>query len=102
MKISTSLAILSVVAASSSAFGLHGAGAKNLVRSSTRAVGGAFQKNPAMVQPVDIQGNRISSSVVSTLQSIINHQYNLETSRRIYIDRLIDDGMKKLSCCGVF
>ena len=79
MKISTSLAILSVVAASSSAFGLHGAGAKNLVRSSTRAVGGAFQKNPAMVQPVDIQGNRISSSVVSTLLYCtvqINHQYN--------------------------
>jgi hypothetical protein len=68
MKISTSLAILSVVAASSSAFGLNG-GAKNLVRSSTRAVG-AFQKNPAMVQPVDIQGNRISSSVVSTVCTI--------------------------------
>ena len=86
MKISTSLAILSVVAASSSAFGLHGAGAKNLVRSSTRAVGGAFQKNPAMVQPVDIQGNRISSSVVSTLYCTvqINHQYNLETSSNIY------------------
>ena len=94
MKISTSLAILSVVAASSSAFGLHGAGAKNLVRSSTRAVGGAFQKNPAMVQPVDIQGNRISSSVVSTLYcTMYNHHYNLERSI---------DGMKKLSCCGVF
>jgi hypothetical protein len=64
MKISTSLAILSVVAASSSAFGLNG-GAKNLVRSSTRAVGGAFQKNNAnMVQPVDIQGNRITVSLL--------------------------------------
>ena len=73
MKISTSLAVLSVVAASSSAFGLNG-GAKNLARTTTRAVG-AFQKNPAMVQPVDIQGNRISS-VVSTCtvlyKSIIN------------------------------
>jgi len=62
MKI-TSLAILSVVAASSSAFGLNG-GAKNvLARTSTRSVG-AFQKT-TLVQPVDIQGNRISSSTVS-------------------------------------
>jgi len=56
MKI-TALAILTIFAASSSAFGLNG-GAKTLARS-TRAVNG-FQK-PAMVQPVDLHGNRVSS-----------------------------------------
>jgi solute carrier family 35 protein E1 len=59
MKI-TALALLTIFAASSSAFGLNG-GAKTLARS-TRAVG-AFKK-PALVQPVDISGNRISSTVV--------------------------------------
>lgn len=58
MKISA-LAVLTIFAASSSAFGLNG-GAKTLARSA-RAVTG-FQK-PALVQPVDIQGNRITSSV---------------------------------------
>eukprot|EP00751_Fragilariopsis_kerguelensis_P019510 CAMPEP_0170896750 /NCGR_PEP_ID=MMETSP0734-20130129/44998_1 /TAXON_ID=186038 /ORGANISM="Fragilariopsis kerguelensis, Strain L26-C5" /LENGTH=363 /DNA_ID=CAMNT_0011289087 /DNA_START=108 /DNA_END=1197 /DNA_ORIENTATION=+ len=62
----TSLAILSVVVASSTAFGLNG-GAKNvLARSSTRSVG-AFQKvNPAMVQPVDTRGvslNDVSDAI---------------------------------------
>ncbi len=61
MKI-TALTLLTIFTASSSAFGLNG-GAKTLTRS-TRA--GAFKK-PALVQPVDIQGNRISSSVVSML-----------------------------------
>ena len=60
MKISA-LAVLTIFAASSSAFGLN-RGAKTLARSA-RAVTG-FQK-PALVQPVDIQGNRIASSVVS-------------------------------------
>jgi len=62
----TSLAILSVVVASSTAFGLNG-GAKNvLARSSTRSVG-AFQKvNTAMVQPVDTRGvalNDVSDAI---------------------------------------
>lgn len=59
MKI-TALALLTIFAASSSAFGLNG-GAKTLARS-TRAVAGF--KKPALVQPVDISGNRISSTVV--------------------------------------
>jgi len=59
----TILAILSVVAASSSAFGLNG-GAKNLA---TRSV--AFNKKPALVQPVDIQGNRISSVTLNDAAS---------------------------------
>jgi len=58
MKI-TALALLTIFAASSSAFGLNG-GAKTLARS-TRAISGF--KKPALVQPVDIQGNRISSTV---------------------------------------
>ena len=62
MKI-TALALLTIFAASSSAFGLNG-GAKTLARS-TRAVAGF--KKPALVQPVDISGNRISSTVVSRL-----------------------------------
>jgi len=53
----TTLAILSVAAASSSAFGLNG-GSKNLARA-TRSIG-AFQKS-ALVQPVDVQGNRLPS-----------------------------------------
>mmetsp|Transcript_20674 Transcript_20674/g.51331 ORF Transcript_20674/g.51331 Transcript_20674/m.51331 type:complete len:390 (-) Transcript_20674:239-1408(-) len=57
MKI-TALTLLTIFAATTSAFGLNG-GAKTLARSS-RSVG--FNK-PALVQPVDIQGNRISSSV---------------------------------------
>ena len=61
MKI-TALALLTIFAASSSAFGLNG-GAKTLAQS-TRSV--AFKKS-ALVQPVDIQGNRISSTVVSSL-----------------------------------
>lgn len=59
MKI-TALTLLTIFAATTSAFGLNG-GAKTLARS-TRAVG--FSK-PALVQPVDIQGNRIGASVVS-------------------------------------
>lgn len=55
----TTLAILSIAAASSSAFGLNG-GAKNLVRTATRSVG-AFQKPTTLVQPIDIQGNRLPS-----------------------------------------
>ena len=57
----TTLAILSIAAASSSAFGLNG-GAKNLVRTATRSVG-AFQKPTTLVQPIDIQGNRLPSVV---------------------------------------
>lgn len=58
MKI-TALALLTIFAASSSAFGLNG-GAKAV----TRRTVGAFKK-PALVQPVDINGNRITSTVVS-------------------------------------
>jgi len=56
MKI-TALALLTIFAASSSAFGLNG-GAKAV----TRRTVGAFKK-PALVQPVDINGNRITSTV---------------------------------------
>ena len=59
MKI-TALTLLTIFTASSSAFGLNG-GAKNLARVN-RKVG--FNK-PALVQPVDIAGNRITSPVVS-------------------------------------
>lgn len=61
----THLALLTVFAATSSAFGLNG-GAQTAVRA-TRSVS-AFQK-PAMVQPVDILGNRLSSSVSSNISS---------------------------------
>jgi len=60
MKI-TALALLTIFAASSSAFGLNG-GAKTLARSTRAAVATGFKK-PALVQPVDISGNRISSTV---------------------------------------
>jgi hypothetical protein len=53
------LALLTVFAASSSAFGLNG-GAKSVVRSATRSV--SFNKL-ALVQPVDVQGNRLSTVV---------------------------------------
>ena len=57
----TGLAFLTIFAASSSAFGLN-RGANTMARS-TRAVSGF--KKPAMVQAVDIHGNRMSSDVVS-------------------------------------
>jgi solute carrier family 35 protein E1 len=66
MKI-TALALLTIFAASSSAFGLNG-GAKTLARS-TRSVAG-FQK-PAMVQPVDIHGNRISSVALNDASDVL-------------------------------
>ena len=66
MKI-TALALLTIFAASSSAFGLNG-GAKTLARSTRAAVATGFKK-PALVQPVDISGNRISSTVVSRVES---------------------------------
>ena len=87
MKI-TALTILTIFTASSSAFGLNG-GAKTLARS-TRAVGG-FQK-PALVQPVDIQGNRITVSSICYLLSIVlrwmqqeckTNQRNNQTSNTI-------------------
>jgi hypothetical protein len=55
----TPLAFLTIFAASSSAFGLNG-GAKSVARATRSAV--SFKK-PALVQPVDIQGNRLSTSV---------------------------------------
>eukprot|EP00536_Pseudo-nitzschia_multiseries_P005349 jgi/Psemu1/254409/estExt_Genewise1Plus.C_1000023 len=58
MKI-TALALLTIFATSSSAFGLNG-GAKTLAQSARPVVG--FKK-PALVQPVDIQGNRLSNVV---------------------------------------
>ncbi len=62
MKI-TALTLLTIFTASSQAFGLNG-GAKNFARVN-RKVG--FNK-PALVQPVDIAGNRITSPVVSISQ----------------------------------
>lgn len=55
------LALLTVFAASSSAFGLNG-GAKSIVKTATRQV--SFHKT-ALVQPVDVQGNRLSTVVSS-------------------------------------
>ena len=63
MKI-TALALLTIFATSSSAFGLNG-GAKTLAQSATRSVG-AFKKS-ALVQPVDVQGNRLSNVVSLTV-----------------------------------
>jgi len=67
MKI-TALALLTIFATSSSAFGLNG-GAKTLAQSATRSVG-AFKK-PALVQPVDIQGNRLSNVALNDVSDAI-------------------------------
>jgi len=54
------LALLTIFAASSSAFGLNG-GAKSVARAVTKS---ASFKKPALVQPVDIHGNRLSTSAL--------------------------------------
>ncbi|KAG7354621.1 triose-phosphate transporter family protein [Nitzschia inconspicua] len=56
----TPLALLTIFAASSSAFGLNG-GAKSVARATRSAV--SFQK-PALVQAVDVHGNRLGSSAL--------------------------------------
>jgi hypothetical protein len=58
MKI-TPLALLTIFAATSSAFGLNGAAQTAL--KSTKHVG--FAQKSALVQPVDIHGNRMNSLV---------------------------------------
>uniref|UniRef100_A0A7S4EED6 Sugar phosphate transporter domain-containing protein n=2 Tax=Pseudo-nitzschia australis TaxID=44445 RepID=A0A7S4EED6_9STRA len=65
----TALALLTIFATSSSAFGLNG-GAKTLAQSATRSVG-AFKKS-ALVQPVDIQGNRLSNVALSDASAAIS------------------------------
>jgi hypothetical protein len=60
------LALLTIFAASSSAFGLNG-GAQSVARA-TKSVAAATFKKPALVQPVDVHGNRLSTSVSSTKQ----------------------------------
>ncbi|VEU39743.1 unnamed protein product [Pseudo-nitzschia multistriata] len=67
MKI-TALALLTIFATSSSAFGLNG-GPKTLAKTATRSVS-AFQK-PAMVQPVDVQGNRLSNVALKDVSDAI-------------------------------
>ena len=55
----TPLALLTVFAASSSAFGLN-SGVSSVAQATRSAV--SFKK-PALVQPVDVHGNRLSTSV---------------------------------------
>lgn len=71
------LALLTVFAASSSAFGLNG-GAKSLARATkSTSAGVAFKSQPAaLVQPVDIHGNRLSSVVSLYFYSLIKHPLN--------------------------
>lgn len=64
----TPLALITIFAATSSAFGLNGA-AQSVLKSTTQSVGGFAKKSPAMVQPVDIQGNRLNS-LVSAINQI--------------------------------
>ena len=65
MKI-TPLALLTVFAATSSAFGLNGAAQSVLKSTQPRAAG--FGKSP-LVQPVDVNGNRLNT-VLSTANDI--------------------------------
>jgi hypothetical protein len=75
MKI-TPLAFLTIFAASSSAFGLNG-GAKSVARSTLSGV--SFKKPSALVQPVDIQGNRLSTTSVSSVPT----KYQSDTNNRL-------------------
>jgi hypothetical protein len=63
MKI-TPLALLTIFAATSSAFGLNGR-AQSIAKS-TKGLG-LVNKSP-LVQPVDVQGNRVSSVVSTHIQ----------------------------------
>ena len=65
----TALALLPLFCATS-AFGLNGAAQS--VTKSTRSVG--FAKSPAMVQPMDIQGNRLNTVV---------RMHHVDSSQRI-------------------
>ena len=59
MKVTSSLAFITIFAAAASAFGLNGP-AQSFAKS-TKSI--AFGKQSNLVQPVDIQGNRINSVV---------------------------------------
>jgi hypothetical protein len=62
MKVTSSLALVTIFAAAASAFGLN-SGATSAVKSVTRNVG--FGNQP-MVHPVDVQGNRLNTVVSTT------------------------------------
>jgi hypothetical protein len=65
MKVTSSFALVTICATAASAFGLNG-GAASLSRATLGNVGIA---NKPMVQPVDVQGQRLSS-VVSTAKGL--------------------------------
>jgi hypothetical protein len=73
------LALLTVFAAPSSAFGLNG-GAKTLAKSATRSL--AFHKPTALVQPIDVHGNRLSTVVSSVRCTGGAHTFMLDASDR--------------------
>ena len=63
MKVASSLPLLTIFASAASAFGLNGGVTTSLASQTTRS--SSIPKAPptSMVQPVDIQGNRLSSVV---------------------------------------
>lgn len=77
----TPLALLTVFAATSSAFGLNGA-AQSITKS-TRAVG--FAKPSTLVQPVDIQGNRLNTLVSHILDLFVVTFHVLVCSEKILL-----------------
>ena len=82
MKLSP-LALLTIFAASSSAFGLNGS-AKSVARATQSVT--SFSK-PALVQPVDIHGNRLATSVSSALfmtQCLQHAMHPRERGKSIY------------------
>jgi hypothetical protein len=70
MKI-TPLALLTIFAATSSAFGLNGR-AQSITKSNKGL--GLVNKSP-LVQPVDVQGNRVSSVVSTHIQYFSTNNY---------------------------
>jgi hypothetical protein len=56
------LALLTIFAASSSAFGLNG-GAQSVAQVTSSFNNKKMMMKPALVQPVDVHGNRLSTSV---------------------------------------
>ena len=69
MKVASSLPLLTIFASAASAFGLNG-GVTSMAQTTRKNV---IPKAP-MVQPVDIQGNRLSSVVSFLLYTSYTHK----------------------------
>ena len=71
MKIVSTTTVLISLCCATSAFGLHGRATSALKKTSMLM---PTKQAPAMVQPVDLRGNRVSETVRRILQKLESHR----------------------------